>query len=114
MPSWAVTDTDTSPNGQEPSPATIDLMPKKECLEYELREVVPAQVSHLTERIACLMEQDVEVLRAARPVKETDRKKVASEINALVELLSRLAAMLQDEPASQPAAKTKQGKTKAA
>jgi hypothetical protein len=111
VPSWAVADADSPDTEHDDESESIDLVPKNDCISHELREVVPWQVEQLKGKVAFLLEQDVEELRAARPAKACDRKKVASEISALVEMLSRLAAMLRAEPASQSIQKiTKESK----
>ena len=113
-PSWAVPEPKESEDSSSDTGKTIELVPTKVCVEQELREVVPWHVTHLKKKVAFLMEQDANVLSLARPQKECDRTRIASEISALVELLSRLAVMLRDEPAPQTGETTKQRKTKAA
>jgi hypothetical protein len=55
-------------------------------------------VIHLKEKVVSLLSVDVERLRVAWPTGKRQRKRIAADIDDLVEVLPQLAATLREEP----------------
>lgn len=94
-PSWAVDEPEDSATDEDETEPSIELTPNKDCVAHELREVVPWQVSHLTERVTFLLGQESDLLREALPKKKCEKEKIAADIDTLVQMLSRLATTLR-------------------
>ena len=97
IPSWEVEPGDVPPSPDMAS-SIIEVQTQEQCLEEELRTAVPWQVIHLKEKVVSLLSVDVERLRVAWPTGKRQRKRIAADIDDLVEVLPQFAATLREEP----------------
>ena len=95
-PSWAAPDdSPDSVTSQDEPDQFLELWSVKQCLEQELRKALPWVVAQFKERVLLLLTKDTEVLRAAWPEEESERKRIAADIDALIESLRQLVTTLE-------------------
>jgi len=98
LPPWALPDaTDDSESSQNDADQFVEMWPCGQSLAEELRKAIPWQLTLVKKRVSFLLEQDTAALRAAWPKKKCLRTRIAADIDALLELLPRLAATLRED-----------------